>query len=72
MKFLKEFRHVTATEIKTILSFMKKTTCILNPFPTSMLVASDMWIDMLVYMVNLCITTGQFHNTLKSVVVNHC
>ena len=31
--------------------------------------ASGMWIDMLVYIVNLCITTGQFPNTLISAVV---
>ena len=31
--------------------------------------ASDWWIDMLVYIVNLCIIIGQFPNTLKSAVV---
>ena len=40
---------------------MNKTTSTLDPFPTNILVASDMWIDMLVYIVNLC--------TLKSAVV---
>ena len=68
VKFL-EFCPVTATEIKTILSLMNKTTCALDPFPTSILVASDLWIDMLIYIVYLCITTGQFPNTLKSAVV---
>ena len=48
---------------------MNKTTCTIDPFPTSIIVASDMWIDMLVYIVNLCITTGLFPNTLKSAVV---
>ena len=46
---------------------MNKTTCTLDPFPTSILVASVMWIDMLAYIFNLCITTGR--NTLKSAVV---
>ena len=41
----------------------------IRPFPTSILVASDMWIDMIVYIVNLCITTGHFPNTLKSAIV---
>ena len=68
MKFL-ELCPVTAAEIKTIVSLMNKTTCTLDPFPTSILVASDMWIDMIVYIVNLCITTGHFPNTLKSAVV---
>ena len=68
MKFV-EFYPVTATEIKTILSLVNKTTCTLDPFPTSILVASNLWIDMLVYIVNVCITTGQFPNTLKSTVV---
>ena len=68
VKFL-EFCPVTAAEIKTILSLMNKTTCTLDPFPTSILVASDMWIDMIVYIVNLCITTGHFPYTLKSAVV---
>ena len=31
--------------------------------------ASELWIDMIVYIVNLCITTGQFPNTLKSAVL---
>ena len=48
---------------------MNTTTYSLYQFPTSKLVASDMWIDMLVYIVNLFITTGQFSNTLKSAVV---
>ena len=48
---------------------MTKTTCTLDILPTSMLLTSDLWIDMLVYIVNLCITTGQFPNTLKSAVV---
>ena len=57
VKFL-ELRPVSATEMKIILSLMNKTTCTLDPFPTSILVDSDMWLDMMVYMVNLCITTG--------------
>ena len=68
VKFL-GFCPVTATEINTILSLMNETTCTLDPFPTSILVTSDLWTDMLVYIVNLCITTGQFSNTLKSAVV---
>ena len=47
---------------------MNKTTCTLDPFPTSILVASDLWINMFVLLI-VCITTGQFHNTLKSAVV---
>ena len=54
VKFL-ELCPVTATEIETNLSLMNKTTCTLDPFPMSILVASDLWIDMLVYIVNLCI-----------------
>ena len=46
---------------------MNKTTCTLDPFPTSILVASDLWIDMLADILNLCITTGR--TTLKSAVV---
>ena len=68
MKFL-ECCPVTATEIKTILSLMNKTTCTLDPLSTSILVASDLWIDKLVYKGNLSIITGQFPNTLKSAVV---
>ena len=44
---------------------MNTTTWTLDPLPTSILVVSDM-----VYIVNLCIITGQFTNTLKSAVVN--
>ena len=51
---------------------MNKTTCTLDPFPTSIIVASDLWIDILVYIVKVCITTGQFPNTLKYAVVKNC
>ena len=48
---------------------MNKTTCTLNSFPMSILVASNLWNDILVYIVNLCIITGQFPNMLQSVFV---
>ena len=38
----------------------------IRPIPYDLLVASEMWIDMLAYIVNLCVTTGQF--PLKSAV----
>ena len=49
--FFLEFCPVTATVIKTILSLMNTTTCTLDLFPTSILVASDLWIDMLVLLI---------------------
>ena len=38
---------VTLPEIKTILSQMHITTCPLDPFPTSILIDSDVWLDWL-------------------------
>ena len=55
-----DFTPVTLPEIKTILSQMNITTCPLDPFPTSILIDSDVWLDWLVYIVNMSLSTGIF------------
>ena len=46
-----DFTSVTLPEIKTILSQMNSTACPLDPFPTSILIDSYVWLDWLVYIV---------------------
>ena len=64
-----DFTPVTLPEIKTILSQMNITTCPLDPFPTSVLIDSDVWLDWLVHIVNMSLSTGIFPEPLKTAIV---
>ena len=61
-----DFTPVTLPEIKTILSQMNITTCLLDPFPTSVLIDSDVWLDWLAHIVNMSLSTGIFPEPLKT------
>ena len=63
-----EFTPVTLPEIKTILSQMNITICPLDPFPTSILIDSDVWLDWLVHIVNMSLSTGIFPWPLKTAI----
>ena len=69
-QFLK-FTLFIMTEIKTILSQMNVTNFPLDPFPTSILIVSDVWLDWLVHIVNMSISTGIYPEPLKTARVNH-
>ena len=56
-------------EIKTILSKMNITTCPLDHFSTSILIDSDVWLDWLVYIINMSLSTGIFTESLKTAIV---
>ena len=64
-----DFTPVTLPEIKTIISQMNITTCPLDPFPTSVLIDSGVWLDWLVHIVNLSLSTGIFPEPLKTAIV---
>ena len=64
-----DFTPVTLPEIKTILSQMNITTCPLDPFPTSVLIDSDVWLHWLVHIVNMPLSTGIFPEPLKTAIV---
>ena len=48
---------------------MNITTCPLDPFPTSILIDSDVWLDRLVHIVNMSLSTGIFTESLKTAIV---
>ena len=48
---------------------MNITTCPLDPFPTSVLIDSDVWLDWLVHIVNMSLSTGIFPEPLKTAIV---
>ena len=48
---------------------MNITTCPLDPFPTSILIDSDVWLDWLVHIVNMSLSTGIFPEPLKTAIV---
>ena len=64
-----DFTPVTLPEIKTIISQMNITTCPLDPFPTSVLIDSNVWLDWLVHIVNMSLSTGIFPEPLKTAIV---
>ena len=64
-----DFTPVTLPEIKTILSQMDITTFPLDPFPTSVLIDSDVWLDWLVHIVNMFLSTGIYPEPLKTAIV---
>ena len=48
---------------------MNITTCPFDPFPTSVLIDSDVWLDWLVHIVNMSLSTDIFPEPLKTAIV---
>ena len=64
------FDRVTDTELLPIISGMNKTTCSSDPFPTRILMYHiHASVPILQYIVNLCLTTGDFPISCKSSIV---
>ena len=64
------FTLVTTEELSKIISCMNKTTCASDPFPTRLLISYlPIIIDVILYIVNLCITTNVFPLPCKSSIV---
>ena len=58
---IENFTLVTTEELSKIISCMNKTTCASDPFPTRLLISYlPIIIDVILYIVNLCITTNVF------------
>ena len=67
---LYNFDPVTDTELLKIISCMHKTTCSSAPFPTRLLMSHiHAIVPILQHIVNLCLTTGDFHISCKSSLV---
>ena len=67
----KRLKHVAEVmfrgELSKIISCMNKTTCASDPFPTRILISYlPIIIDVILYIVNLCITTNVFPLPCKS------
>ena len=48
---------------------MNITTCPLDPFPTSILINSDVWIDWLAHIANMSLSSGIFPEPLKTAIL---
>ena len=64
------FKHTTVDEVNVLLSKMNKTTCMFDPFPTRLLLNfSLLFIDVIVCIINLAVSTASFPSAFKSGVV---
>ncbi len=67
---LDNFSLVTKEELIKIISTMNKTTCASDPFPTKLLMSHlPTIIDVILHIVNLCISTSIFPMSCKSSIV---
>ena len=59
------FVPLTSVELLKIISIMKKTTCVSDPFPTKLLISHASSItDVILHIVNLCLMSGFFSSLL--------
>ena len=64
------FKHTNIDEVNVLLSKMNKTTCMFDPFPTQLLLAfSNLFIDVIVRIINLTCSNASFPVAFKSAVV---
>ena len=67
---LENFISVTKEKLSQIILCMNKTTCASDPFPTRLLMSHlPHIIDVLLHIVNFCITTNVFSSSCKSSIV---
>ena len=60
----------TSEELINIVSVMNKTTCSSNPFPSKLLMSHlPNSIEIIMLMINLCISTSVFPSSCKSAIV---
>ena len=58
------------SEVQELLSIMNQTTCSLDPFNTNIIMQhSEHFINMFVYIINLCFSSGIFPASFKAAVV---
>ena len=64
------FKHTNVDEVNELLSKINKTTCMFGPFPTRLLFNfSHLFIDVIVRIITLAVSTASFPIALKSAVV---
>ena len=67
---LESFTMITSEELIKIISVMKKTTCLYDPFPSKLLMSHlPIIIDTITHMINLCISTSVFTSSCKSAII---
>ena len=59
------FHPLSCDVLSSLISKLNKTTCVLDPFPTKLLMSHLCSIlDIIICIVNLCFSSGVFPNTL--------
>ena len=67
---LSSFAPTTVSEVRELLSIMNQTTCSLDPFNTKIIMQhSEQFINVFVYIINLCFSSGIFPASFKAAVV---
>ena len=66
------FHPLSCDVLSSLISKLNKTTCVLDPFPTKLLMSHLSYIlDIILCIVNLCFSSGVFPTPCKSSIIFH-
>ena len=66
------FHPLSCDVLSSLISKLNKTTCVLDPFPTKLLMSHLFYIiDIILCIVNLCFSSGVFLTACKSSIIFH-
>ena len=61
------FHPLSCDVLSSLISKLNKTTCVLDPFPTKLLISHLFYIlDIILCIVNLCFSSGVFQHLVSS------
>ena len=64
------FHPLSCDVLSSLISKLNKTTCVLEPFPTKLLISHLFYIiDIILCIVNLCFSSGVFPTACKSSII---
>ena len=64
------FHPLSCDVLSSLISKLNKTTCVLDPFPTKLLMSHLFYIiDIILCIVNLCFSSGVFPTACKSSII---
>ena len=64
------FHPLPCDVLSSLISKLNKTTCVLDPFPTKLLMSHLSYIlNIIIYIVNLCFSSGVFPTPCKSSII---
>ena len=67
---LDTFHPLSCDVLSSLISKLNKTTCVLDPFPTKLLMSHLFYIiDIIICIVNLCFSSGVFPTACKSSII---